>query len=440
MSFLCFLLCFSLAMPNDVTPLIKGELLQKTLPQGAVHRYKVDLPPNHFWVAVVHQLGADVVVDVVNAAGEQVASVDAPTGAIGPEWLAMESGAGGSWQLTVRHYDDSSEAGDYSILFKAVTPEESSREGKIAQIMAVWNDLESPGAAIAVKYRGKLIYSKGFGSANLEYGIPIDTDTPFHVASVSKQFTAFAIALLDNQGILSLNDDVRKHLPELPDFGTPITLRQLIDHTSGLRDQWDLLILAGWVPDDVITEDDIMSLVKRQRDLNFPPGSEMVYCNTGYTLLAMVVERTTGQSFKDWTQTNIFQPLGMKDSHFHDDHRHLVPKRAYSYNYQGNGFRKSVLNYANVGATSLFTTAENLLLWSESFASKSLGNETLYKQVHQRAKLNDGSLTNYAFGQFISSYRGLPMVAAQWGGCRFPRLPRSFPRTGIQCGCLRQLG
>ncbi|MAF09161.1 hypothetical protein CMK11_01820 [Candidatus Poribacteria bacterium] len=189
----------------------------------------------------------------------------------------------------------------------------------------------SPGAAVSVARDGDVLFARGYGLAQLEYDIPITSTTVFHVASLSKQVTAFSVALLASEGRLSLDDDIRTHLPEVPDLGTPITLRHLIHHTSGLRDQWQLLVMSGHRIDDVITTEDIMTLVRHQRELNFPPGSEYLYCNTGYTLLAQVVERVTGETFYDWTRERLFAPLGMTNTYFQDDHERIVPNRAYSY-------------------------------------------------------------------------------------------------------------
>ena len=189
--------------------------------------------------------------------------------------------------------------------------ENSDIEKKIDHIFRYFNDIEKPGAAVAVVSEGEVIFKKGYGSAQLEYGIPVTPSTVFHIASVSKQFTVYSILLLEQQGKLSFDDDIRKHIPEVPDFGTTITLRHLASHTSGMRDQWSLLNLAGWRWDDVITKEHIMKMVKNQKELNFPPGEEYVYCNTGFTLLAEVVARISGKSFAEFTQEHIFEPLKM---------------------------------------------------------------------------------------------------------------------------------
>src|SRR6185436_1924774 len=232
---------------------------------------------------------------------------------------------------------------------------------KVDKLFANWDKPDSPGAALIVVKDGAVVYKRGYGSANLEYNIPITPATVFHVASVSKQFTAFAITMLAKAGKLSLDDDIHKYLTELPDFGQKITIRHLLHHTSGLRDQWELLAMAGWRLDDVITKEHILKMVRHQKELNFSPGQEYLYCNTGYTLLAVIVERITGQSFREYMQETIFKPLNMTGTHFHDDHEMIVKNRAYSYRpYGPQDFKLSALNYANVGATSLFTTVEDM--------------------------------------------------------------------------------
>ena len=194
----------------------------------------------------------------------------------------------------------------------------------VDQLFAQWARPDSPGASIAVIQNGKVIYSQGYGAANLEYSVP-NTPTPvFHLASVSKQFTAFAIYLLAQDGKLSLDDDVRSYLPKLYDFGKVITIRQLLHHTSGVRDQWNLLALAGWRLDDEITDDDVARLLFQQTELNFAPGDQFVYSNSGYTLLAMVVKQVSAKTLPEFAKERIFDPLGMAHTHFQDNYGMVV--------------------------------------------------------------------------------------------------------------------
>jgi CubicO group peptidase (beta-lactamase class C family) len=259
--------------------------------------------------------------------------------------------------------------------------------------------------------RGEVVHSRGYGIANLEYGIPITPTSPFHVASVSKQFSAFAVALLAADGMIELDANVLTYLPELPDYGAAIRVRHLIHHVSGLPDQWDLLTYAGWREDDVKTTGDILELVARQRKLNFPPGTEYLYSNTGYTLLALIVERVAGMSLRDFTSQEIFRPLGMDHTYFRDDHSEIVPHRTYAYvPRQGGGPRVSVPVFDTVGATSLMTTAEDLILWGNAMMSRTFRGAAIWEQVLTPGKLEDGSPLEYAFGLMVREYGGLETI------------------------------
>src|SRR5580693_8208012 len=284
---------------------------------------------------------------------------------------------------------------------------------QIDKVFEKWDKPDSPGCSLGVYKDGKIAYKRGYGMANLNDDIPNTPATVFHVASMSKQFTAASIVLLAQQGKLSLDDDVRKYIPELPDFGQRITIRHLIHHTSGLRDQWNLLDLAGWRYSlDLITDDDVMSVMTRQKDLNFKPGEKHVYCNTGYTLMGLIVKRVSGMSLREFTAKNIFEPLGMTHTHFRDDHAEIVKHNALGYGQEDKNkpFRLSVTNFDTVGATSLHTTVEDLQLWDENFYHPRLGDQAFLEQMLERGKLNNGEQLDYAFGLVVSKYKGLPTV------------------------------
>jgi len=259
---------------------------------------------------------------------------------------------------------------------------------------------------------GRIVYKHGYGMADLDHDVTITSSTVFHVASMSKQFTAASILLLVQQGKLSLDDDVRKYVPELPNFGSLITIRHLIYHASGLRDQWNLLGLAGWRYSlDLITDEDVMSVITTQKDLNFKPGEKHVYCNTGYTLLAIIVKRVSGMSFREFTTKNIFEPLGMNHTFFRDDHAEIVKNNAYGYEpKEGGTYRLGLTNFDTAGATSLHTTVEDLALWDENFYHPRVGGPSFPDQMLQRGKLNNGETLDYAFGLVLGKYRGLPTV------------------------------
>jgi CubicO group peptidase (beta-lactamase class C family) len=320
-------------------------------------------------------------------------------------------------------------------------PAQEIAEARVDKLFAEWDKWDSPGASLAVFKDDSIVYKRGYGSAQLEYNIPITASTIFHVASVSKQFTAFAVALLASQGKLSWDDEVRKHIPEMPDFGKTITLRHLVHHMSGLRDQWEALGIAGWRLDDVITKEQILKMVKHQKELNFNPGEEYVYCNTGFTLLAEVVARITGQSFPKWTEENIFKPLGMSNTHFHDDHEMIVKNMAYSYEpKEGGGFKKSVLSYANVGATSLFTTVEDLTRWIQNFFDARVGGPGVIQQMQEQGVLNNGKKIDYAFGLVIAPYRGLNTVGHSGGDAGYRSHVVWFPDQKFGVAVLSNLG
>ena len=294
-------------------------------------------------------------------------------------------------------------------------------EVKVDHLFAKWNRSNSPGAAIVVVRDSEVVYKQGYGMANLEYDIPITTRSIFDIASVSKQFAGFAIATLSHEGRLSLDDDIRTYLPDAPDFGNTITIRHLLHHTSGLRDWVQSLVIAGDLMDDVISFKHILKMARHQKALNFEPGAEFLYSNTGYNLLAEIIERVTGDSFRDWTDTHIFKPLGMTNSHFHDDYEMILKNRAYSYQVDENGgYKHAVNNTTALGSSSLYSTVEDLVKWILNFEDTRIGEQTVIEQMHQRGVLNNGEQIDYAFGLNIGEYRGLKTVghSGSWRGFR----------------------
>jgi CubicO group peptidase (beta-lactamase class C family) len=314
---------------------------------------------------------------------------------------------------------------------------------QVDKVFAKWDSTTSPGCALSVIKDGQIIYKRGYGVADLDHDIPITPETVFHVASISKQFTAAAIILLAREGKISLDDDVRKYITELPDFGTRITIRHLIHHTSGLRDQWSLLGLAGWRYSlDLITDQDVLDVISRQKELNFTPGAEYVYCNTGFTLLAQIVKRVSGESLRQFTSKHIFQPLGMKSTHFRDDHAEIVKNIAYGY-VDGEGaanYRLSVTNFDTVGATSLLTTVEDLSHWDENFYHPKVGGPAFLSQQLEDGKLNNGKLIHYAFGLSLGKYRGLPTVGHGGADAGYRADFLRFPEQHFAVACLCNKG
>ena len=281
----------------------------------------------------------------------------------------------------------------------------------IEKILQAYTNPAAPGCAVAIIKNGEVIYERGHGCANLEYGTPITPSTVFYIASAAKQFTAVSVLLLVKQGKLSLEDDIRKHLPEVPNFGKLITIRHLLHHTSGLRNYEDLLSMSGWRMDDVHTREHMLDMISRQKELNFAPGEEYLYCNTGYILLAEIVARVSGQSFREFTDRNIFRPLGMTNSHFQDDHTIIITNRAFSYSSDSEGaFKNAFINSSVMGGGGMYSTVRDLARWLNNFDQGLVGGPGVLKQMHERGVLNNGKTNDYACGLSFQRYKGMEMV------------------------------
>jgi CubicO group peptidase (beta-lactamase class C family) len=282
----------------------------------------------------------------------------------------------------------------------------------IDSIFAEWDSPVSPGCAVGVSRAGDLVFSDAWGSANLESGEPLTPGRVFYLASVSKQFTATAVALLALDGTLSLDDDVRTWIPELPDYGAPVTLRHLLTHTSGLRDYLTLMSLAGLSLEEAHTPDEILALIARQRALNFPPGERYLYSNTGYFLIPVVVERVTGRTIREFMEDRIFGPLGMAHTLFFDDHRETIPNRALSYGTGVDGIveRTFLDRFDQVGSGGVLSTVEDLARWDANFYTGAVGGEPLLDLLHTRGVLISGDTIDYALGLTLGEYHGLPTV------------------------------
>ena len=266
-----------------------------------------------------------------------------------------------------------------------------------------WNK-STPGGVLTIQKGDQIIYNKAFGAANLEYDIPNTTNTIFETGSVAKQFTAAAIFLLALDGKLSLPDDIRKYLPELPDYGYKITIYHLIHHTSGMRD-WSSIAAF------VYTNAQVLDILIRQEALNFPPGDQYNYSNSNYNLLAIIAERVSGQTLQEFTKERIFQPLGMKNTQWREDYRRTIPNRASAYIGYG---KKYYLNmpFENVyGQGGLLTTTEDLLKWNQQYKTLPIGGKPLLDLQLQLGKLNNGSILAYAGGLFIRNYQDVMEIS-----------------------------
>jgi CubicO group peptidase (beta-lactamase class C family) len=309
---------------------------------------------------------------------------------------------------------------------------EDARHRQVDAIFAAMDGPDRPGCAVGIARNGVVDFTRGYGMANLEHGVPITPGTVFQAASVSKQFTAFAIGLLAQEGKLALDDDIRRYLPQWPADLPPITIAQLVHHTDGLREQGQLLNLAGWRGDDLYTEDDILAILARQRRLNFAPGTEIVYGNAAYTLLAAIVRKVSGMSLRAFADARIFQPLGMRDTHFRDDHTEAVPRRASAYSARaGGGWRIAVPNIDHYGSTSLHSTVGDLLAWQRNLANRRVGGAALGAWMQTSGVLNDGTVTGYGGGLRVGHYRGLRTVGHDGADGGFRSEVLQFPDQGL---------
>ena len=257
-------------------------------------------------------------------------------------------------------------------------PAAEPNPGAIAEVDAIFGDFdtrESPGCSLGVIRNGDFIYRRGYGMANLEYDIPLSSRSVFRIGSTSKQFTAMAITLLAESGQISLDDPLSKYFPEFPAWAKQISIQQLVHHSSGIRDYLDLAYLAGKTEDSGYFSDDwAIALLARQRESNFPPGSEFLYSNSGYLLLAHIVKRTTGLSLREFSEKKIFMPLGMNNTHFHDDHTHIVKQRASGYAPDNEAFSISMTTLDIVGDGSIYTRPSTICcLWDRNFYQNRLG-------------------------------------------------------------------
>jgi CubicO group peptidase (beta-lactamase class C family) len=294
---------------------------------------------------------------------------------------------------------------------RAQTQPDDALRARVDSVFAEWDRPDSPGCALGIIRDGEFVYRRGYGMANLEHDVPISSKTVFYIASTSKQFVAASVILAAEQGYLSLDDDVREYIPELPDYGDTITIRHLLHHTSGLRDYLTLWSLAGEEFADVHEPEDALAMIVRQKKLNFRPGAEFLYSNTGYFLLSVILERATGKTLREFAHEHIFGPLGMRGSHFHDDRTHISKNRAIGHVKRPDGtFGMYVSNFDLVGSGGLHTSVDDLLLWDRNFYQNRLGRGTLLEELHRRGVLTNGDTLDYAAGLRIAEYRGLRTV------------------------------
>jgi CubicO group peptidase (beta-lactamase class C family) len=326
-----------------------------------------------------------------------------------------------------------------------------SMTSQVDELFSQWDKPDSPGCALAIVQNGEMIYQRGYGMADLEHNIPISPNSVFEVGSNAKQFTAACIMMLAKQNLLSLDDELKKYISEIPEYSHPITLRHLIHHTSGLRDYLDLMDFSGMILENNYSNEEIIALLARQKSLNFTPGTEQVYCNSGYFLLAQIVKRVSGKSLRDFAEEKIFGPLGMKNTHFHDDFKEIVKNRSSGYAPKDGGNFEIAMSLLDCcGDGQLYTTIEDLYLWDRNFYHNILGDygQDLIEELTTPGKLSNGQILTpaygfglqaYGFGLQIGKYKGLKVIyhGGSWQGYRSDLV--RFPDCQFSVICLANL-
>ncbi len=384
----------------------EGREVLGTLEPGDTARYNVEVGEDYYVYGEVDQISVDVVIRVLDAEGEQVARVDGR--ARGVETFAGELDDPGAYTIEVTPRED--EAGEYEIVLHRIEPVETDPAKLADQLMSRYDGDDRPGAAIQVWRDGRTVYSESWGMGNLAYGLPFEPDMRTNIGSTSKQFTAMAIMLEADRGALSLDDDIRTHLPELPDFGETISVRHLITHTSGLREIFNLLVMAGRRIDrgDFVDRDEIIEVVQAQPKLQNAPGSEWNYNNTAYALAAMIVERTSGTAFPKYMEEHVFAPLGMTGTMVRAHAESIVPNSSQGYLLGREGFTEARDLGAAVGAGAIYSTVEDLQRWVENYANPDpvVGTPAIFEEMMTSYVLTDGDETGYGYGLMIDEQGG----------------------------------
>jgi CubicO group peptidase (beta-lactamase class C family) len=319
----------------------------------------------------------------------------------------------------------------------ALTPEQHAQ---VDRIFGQWG-AQTPGCAVGVAEAGKPVLMRAYGMADLEHGIKNSTDTVFEAGSVSKQFTAAAVALLARDGKLSLDDQVRQYIPELPDYGVPLTIRHMLNHTSGLRD-WGEVADIGGAPrgSRVYTNAHVLDIVGRQSALNFAPGTRWSYSNTGYSLAAIIVERVSGKPFSTFTRERLFEPLGMANTSWRDDYSRILKNRAIAYDQRADGYHTDMPFENVVGNGGLLTTIGDLLKWNQNIDHPRVGDAAFWAVAQTPGKLADGSAHNYGLGLGVSSFEGLRQVGHGGATAGYRSTLGRYPHTGWSIAVLCNAG
>jgi len=379
--------------------LLKGKTVSARIATGQKHQYRVSLAKDQFAFLQVMQKGADVKVTTYDLRHRKVAETDSPNGGDGPENITLSSTAKGDYAIDI----EALSGGIYEATLQVIRPKARTAGQRIDELFVPWDHPASAAATVAVYQKGKLVYQHGYGMANIEQHVPNRPGTSMHIASITKTFTAYSLLRLQQEGKLRLDDDIRKYLPEVPDFGHTITLRHLAQHTSGIRTYESLAAMSGY---EIHSKAPFFKLISRQRDLNFLPGEGYDYSNTGFVLLAEVIERVSGMSYANFIQKHIFQPLHMKHTTLQVDAGKLVAGVADSYEPGSGGVKKQYVINDLVGSTGIITDVADLGQWGLYLLHPAAADTAIIRQMRTPGKLHNGQLTEYGLGLALATYKG----------------------------------
>jgi CubicO group peptidase (beta-lactamase class C family) len=403
--FIAALICSSCGQEAEISysgDLQPGMEQAGTLEKSGEVSYRLNLEPESFIYGYVDQKTVDVVVELRDSTGQRIAAFDDPDR--GHENFSFEIEEGGMYTLAVTPFKE--ESGDYSILLKGVEPLAADPEGRIDQMMTFYSG-DAPGACIGVVKDGELVFSKAYGKANLTHNIDFTLEMPTNIGSVSKQFTAMAVLLLEQEGKLSLEDDVRKHIPELPDLGQVVTIKNILNHTNGWREVYNMMPIKGWYGEDRLLKQEVIRILQAQTELQAEPNTEYNYNNSAFIMAAEIVERVSGETFPDFVKKNIFEPLGMEQSFVRKDPSTIIPNATQGYTMKDGAFVESGDLDAAYGAGAIYTTPADLALWMNNFESARVGGKEGIDKLVTPGILKNGDTLDYGLGIGVRTYKGL---------------------------------
>lgn len=412
--FLAFISILCVAVPaqaqNDQTkevPVEAGAEIRDSLATGGSHIYTLDLEAGQFVFGSADQQTVDVTIEVKDPAGEVVGAFDGP--GRGREVFQFDAEKSGEYRIKIAPFED--EEGAYVFKLLRVEPIAEDPPARVDQLMMAYAGNDMPGAAAMTMKDGEVLFAKGYGMASLTYDIPFNVDTPTNIGSTSKQFTAFGAALLAERGLISLDDDVRKYIPELPEFEETVTLRHLLTHTSGYREFLNTLAMRGRDLGSPLDREQIIQVVQRQPELQNEPGSEWNYNNTGFALIAEVISRVTDQPFPDWMKENVFEPLNMTQTLYREDSGQVVEGRSQGYTIGEQGTYQEATDLGGgMGPGGIYTTLGDLAKWIRNFEDPKVGNASIIEEMTTPFVLTSGDTTSYGLGLFVQEYKGLKYI------------------------------